>query len=53
MTTQGNKSSRIKEEAQLIVDSKGTKGLSEQQFKDRWGKTPAEALGSTAKKKDA
>ena len=46
MTTQGIKSSRIKEEAQLIVDSKGTQGLSEQQFKDRWGKTPAEALGT-------
>jgi len=46
MTTQGIKSLRIKEEAQLIVDSKGTQGLSEQQFKDRWGKTPAEALGT-------
>ena len=52
MTTQGIKSSRIKEEAQLIVDSKGAEGLSEQQFKDRWGKTPAEALGKS-KKKDA
>ena len=49
MTTQGVKSSRIKEEAQLIVDSKGTQGLSEQQFKDRWGKTPAQALGSSKK----
>ena len=47
MTTQGIKSSRIKEEAKLIVDSKGTQGLSEQQFKDRWGKTPAEALGGS------
>ena len=37
----------MKEEAQLIVDSKGTQGLSEQQFKDRWGKTPAEALGTS------
>ena len=49
MTTQGIKSNRIKEEAQLIVDSKGTQGLSEQQFKDRWGKTPAESLGSSKK----
>ena len=49
MTTQGIKSSRMKEEAQLIVDSKGTQGLSEQQFKDRWGKTPAEALGADKK----
>ena len=49
MTTQGIKSNRIKEEAQLIVDSKGTQGLSEQQFKDRWGKTPAQALGSSKK----
>jgi|TARA_E500000305_G_C3876712_1_gene167717 hypothetical protein len=49
MTTQGVKSFREKEEAQLIVDSKGTQGLSEQQFKDRWGKTPAEALGSAKK----
>ena len=49
MTTQGVKSGRIKEEAQLIVDSKGTQGLSEQQFKDRWGKTPAQALGSSKK----
>mgnify|MGYP003108743013 FL=1 len=46
MTTQGIKSHRIKEEAQLIIDSKGTKGLSEQQFKDRWGKTPAEVVGA-------
>ena len=44
MTTQGVKSFREQEEAQLIVDSKGTQGLSEQQFKDRWGRTPAEAL---------
>ena len=51
MTTQGVKSSRMKEEAQLIVTSNGAEGLSEQQFKDRWGKTPAEALG--VKKKDA
>ena len=51
MTTQGIKSFRMKEEAQLIVDSGGAEGLSEQQFKDRWGKTPAEALG-TGKKKD-
>ena len=50
MTTQGVKSGRIKEEAQLIVDSKGTQGLSEQQFKARWGNTPAEALGSSKKK---
>ena len=49
MTTQGVKSTRIKEEAQLIVDSKGAEGLSEQQFKDRWGKTPAEALGTGKK----
>ena len=51
MTTQGIKSFRMKEEAQLIVDSKGTQGLSEQQFKDRWGKTPAEALGTGDAKK--
>ena len=44
MTTQGIKSFRMKEEAQLIVDSKGTQGLSEQQFKDRWGKTVKQAL---------
>ena len=49
MTTQGVKSFREKEAAQLIVVSKGTQGLSEQQFKDRWGKTPAEALGSAKK----
>ena len=49
MTTQGVKSFREKEEAQLIVDSKGTKGLSEQQFKDRWGRTPTEALGTSKK----
>ena len=49
MTTQGVKSTRIKEEAQLIVDSKGAEGLYEQQFKDRWGKTPAEALGTSKK----
>ena len=49
MTTQGIKSSRIKEEAQLIVDSKGAEGLSEQQFKDRWCKTPDEALGTSKK----
>ena len=44
MTTQGIKSFRMKEEAQLIVDSKGTQGLSEQQFKDRGGKTVKQAL---------
>ena len=49
MTTQGVKSSRMKEEAKVIVDSDGSEGLSEQQFKDRWGKTPAEALGSGKK----
>ena len=49
MTTQGVKSYREQEEAQLIVDSKGAEGLSEQQFKDRWGKTPAEALGADKK----
>jgi len=49
MTTQGVKSTREKQEAQLIVDSKGAEGLSEQQFKDRWGKTPAEALAPAKK----
>ena len=44
MTTQGIKSSRMKEEAQLIVDSKGAQGLSEQQFKERWGKTVKQVL---------
>ena len=44
MTTQGVKSGRMKEEAQVIVDSGGAEGLSEQQFKDRWGKTVKQAL---------
>lgn len=50
MTTQGVKSSREKEEAKVIVDSGGAEGLSEQQFKARWGRTPAEALGTSKKK---
>ena len=35
MTTQGVKSSRIKEEAQLIVDSKGAEGLSGNEAVDK------------------
>ena len=37
-------------EARVIVDSKGAEGLSQQQFKDRYGVTPEEALSSPVKK---
>ena len=42
-------------DALFIINSAGAEGLSQQQFKDRYGVTPEEALSSPKKvtKKDA
>ena len=42
-------------DALVIINSAGAEGLSQQQFKDRYGVTPEEALSSPKKvtKKDA